>query len=109
MDAKSVLIDALDIYSSEIQTNRRGDVTSLLKHVQDCKDYAENNDVTVGWLKSHYMIILPAIKSYRVFVSQMLEDADRDKDEERLAKYLAERETLQACYALLKPFQKFMP
>lgn len=109
MDAKSVLIDASDIYSSEIQTDHRGDVTSLLKHIQDCKDYAECNDVTVGWLKSHYMILLPAIKSYRVFVNQMLEDADHDNDEKRLAKYRAERKILQAYYALLKPFQKFMP
>ena len=109
MDAKLVLISALDIYSSEIQTNRRGDVTSLLKHVQDCKDYAENNDVTNGWLKSHYMILLPAIKSHRILLQQLVKDADRNNNENELARLLAEREILQAYYALLKPFQKFMP
>lgn len=109
MDAKLVLISALDTYSTEIEGEHRGDVTSLLNQIDVCKKYVQNNDVTVGWLKSHYMILLPAIKFHRVFVNQMLEDADRNNDEERLAKYLAEREILQAYHALLKPFQKFMP
>lgn len=109
MDAKSVLIDTLNTYSSEIQTNRRGDITSLLKHVQDCKDYAENNDVTNGWLKSHYMILLPAIKSHHILLQQLIKDADRNNNENELARLWVEREILQAYYALLKPFQKFMP
>ena len=109
MDTKSVLIDALNTYSSEIQTNRRGDITSLLKHIQDCKDYAENNDVTNGWLKSHYIILLPAIKSHRILLNQLFQDADRNYNENELARLRAERETLQAYYTLLKPFQKFMP
>ena len=108
MDAKSVLIDALDIYSSEIEGEYKGEVTSLLNQIDVCKKYVQNNDVTVGWIRSHYMILLPAIKSHRAFLNQMIEDADRN-NEERLARLLAERETLQACYALLKPFQKFMP
>ena len=109
MDAKSVLIDILNTYSSEIQTDHRGDITSLLKHVQDCKDYVENNDVTNGWLKSHYMILLPAIKSHRMLLQQLIKDADRNNNENELARLRAEKEFLQAYYALLKPFQKFMP
>lgn len=109
MDAKSVLIDALDTYSSEIQADHRGDITSLLKHVQDCKDYAECNDVTNGWLKSHYMILLPAIKSHRILLNQLFQDADRNYNENELARLRAEKEILQAYYTLLKPFQKFIP
>ena len=108
MDAKSVLISALDTYSSEIEGEYRGDVTPLLNQIDVCKKYVQDNDITVGWLRSHYMILIPAIKFHRVFLNQMIEDADRN-NEERLARLLAERETLQACYALLKPFQKFMP
>lgn len=108
MDAKLVLISALNTYSSEIEGEHKGDVTSLLNQIDVCKKYVQNNDVTVGWLRSHYMILLPAIKSQRVFLKQMIEDADRN-NEERLARLRAESKTLQAYYALLKPFQKFMP
>ena len=108
MDAKLVLISALNTYSSEIEGEHKGDVTSLLNQIDVCKKYVQNNDVTVGWLRSHYMILLPAIKSHRVFIKQMIEDADRN-NEERLARLRAESKTLQAYYALLKPFQKFMP
>ena len=108
MDAKSVLIDALDTYSSEIEGEHKGEVTSLLNQIDVCKKYVQNNDVTVGWIRSHYMILIPAIKPHRVFLKQMIEDADRN-NEERLAGLRAESKTLQAYYALLKPFQKFMP
>ena len=108
MDAKLVLISALNTYSSEIEGEYRGDVTPLLNQIDVCKKYVQNNDVTVGWIRSHYMILIPAIKPHRVFLKQMIEDADRN-NEERLAGLRAESKTLQAYYALLKPFQKFMP
>ena len=80
MDANSVLVNALNSYIYDISSDYKGDCTALLKQVETCRDYANNNEITVGWIKSHYMIILPAIKSYRKFLKFLIEDADRNKN-----------------------------
>ena len=109
MDAKSVLVNALNSYIYDISSDYKGDCTALLKQIKTCRDYANTNEVTVGWIKSHYMIILPAIKSSREFLKFLIEDADRNKDEDKLAKLRAENNILWSYSALLKPYQRFIP
>lgn len=107
---KDTLLNALNDYLAYIQIDSLGDITSKVNAIVACRDLASRqNSITENFVRSNFMIILPAVTFQRQSLNSLIKDADRNHDEVKLAKYRAERKILQAYYALLKPFQKFMP
>ena len=49
MNANSVLIDVLNIYAADYETDFPGD--AVINAVSKCKDYLSHNTVTTDWLK----------------------------------------------------------
>lgn len=107
---KDTLINALNDYLLHIQFNSKDDITSKINAVKTCRDYvyAINNDVVnADWVKSNYIIILPAIIYYCRTLKNNIEEAKLSGNEKSLSELRTEYRDLQPYLDLLKPFKKF--
>lgn len=106
---KATLLNALNDYLAYIQLDSLGDINPKINAIVTCRDSASCQDsITENFVKSNFMIILPAITFFRQSLNSLIKDADRNHDEKKLAKYRAENELLQPYFNLLKPFHKFL-
>lgn len=106
---KDTLLNALDDYLGYIQVDPLGDITPKINAIVTCRDLASCQDsITENFVKSNFMIILPAITFHRQSLNSLIKDADRNHDEEELDKYRAENKLLQPYFDLLKSFHKFL-
>ena len=108
MDANSVLIDVLNIYAADYETDFPGDATPVINAVSKCKDYLSHNTVTTDWLKRNWVIMAPAVKNYRKYLVDDLHHARIIEDEESLAELYAEYDILSPYIQLFKEFPKFL-
>lgn len=103
---KDILINALNDYLLHIQIDPPGDVTSQVNAVKALRDYISvNDDITVDWVKSNWIILLPAIDYHRSSLKESIHNAILDNDEKSLSKLRAENRNLQPFLNLLKPFR----
>lgn len=108
MDANSVLIDVLNIYAADYETDFPGDATPVINAVSKCKDYLSHNTVTTDWLKRNWVIMAPAVKNYRKYLVDDLHHARIIEDKESLAELYAEYDILAPYIQLFKAFPKFL-
>ena len=106
---KDTLLNALNDYLAYIQIDSLGDITSKVNAIVACRDLASRQDsITENFVRSNFMIILPAVTFHRQSLNSLIKDADRNHDEVKLAKYRAENKLLQPYFDLLKSFHKFL-
>ncbi len=108
MDVNSVLIDVLNIYAGDYETDFPGDATPVLNEVSKCKDYLSHNTVTTDWVKRNWVIMSPAIKNYRKYLVDELHHARIIEDEEALAMLHTKYDILAPYIQLFKNFPKFL-
>lgn len=108
MDVNSVLIDVLNIYAGDYETDFPGDATPVLNAVSKCKDYLSHNTVTTDWVKRNWVIMSPAVKCYRKSLVADIHHARITEDKEDLAKLYAEYDILSPYIQLFKEFPKFL-
>ena len=103
---KNVLTAALNDYLLHIQIDTLGDVTSQVNAAKALINYiSTNDDITADWVKSNWIILLPAIDNHRNSLKDSILNAILDNDEEALSKARAENRNLQPFLNLLKPFR----
>lgn len=103
---KNVLTAALNDYLLHIQIDPLGDVTSQVNAIIALRDYiSTNDDITADWVKSNWIILLPAIDYYRNSLKESIHNAILDNDEDKLSELRAENRNLQPFLNLLKPFR----
>lgn len=103
---KNVLTAALNDYLLHIQIDPLGDVTSQVNAAKALINYiSTNDDITADWVKSNWIILLPAIDYHRNSLKESIHNAILDNDEEALSKAKAENRNLQPFLNLLKPFR----
>ena len=95
---KNVLTAALNDYLLHIQIDPLGDVTSQVNAAKALINYiSTNDDITADWVKSNWIILLPAIDYHRNSLKESIHNA--------LSKARAENRNLQPFLNLLKPFR----
>lgn len=107
---KDTLLNALNNYLLHIQLDPIGDITSKINAVEACRNYVAAIDgdvVNADWVKSNYIIILPAITCYRKTLKDNIDEAKLSGDENSLSELRTESRDLQSYLDLLKPFKKF--
>lgn len=105
---KDTLLNALNDYLLHIQLDPIGDITSKINAVEACRNYVAAIDgdvVTADWVKSNWIILLPAIDYYRNSLKESIHNAILDNDEDKLSELRAENRNLQPFLNLLKPFR----
>ena len=103
---KDVLTAALNDYLAYIQLDPLGDVTSQVNAVIALINYISTNDnITADWVKSNWIILLPAIDYHRNSLKESIHNATLDNDEDKLSALRAENRNLQPFLNLLKPFR----
>ena len=103
---KNVLTAALNDYLLHIQIDPLGDVTSQVNAAKALRDYiSTNDDITADWVKSNWIILLPAIDYHRNSLKESIHNAILDNDEVKLSELRAENRNLQPFLNLLKPFR----
>lgn len=108
---KNTLLNALNDYLLYIQLDSKGDITLKINAVKTCIDHvsAINNDiVNADWVKSNYIIILPAINYQHKALKEKIDDAEIINDKASLSKLRNEYNNLQPFLNLLKPFRTFI-
>ena len=100
---KNVLTAALNDYLLHIQIDPLGAVTSQVNAAKAL--ISTNDDITADWVKSNWIILLPAIDYHRNSLKESIHNAILDNDEEALSKARAENRNLQPFLNLLKPFR----
>ena len=84
---KNVLTAALNDYLLHIQIDPLGDVTSQVNAAKALINYiSTNDDITADWVKSNWIILLPAIDYHRNSLKESIHNAILDNDEEALSK-----------------------
>ena len=107
MDAKSVLIDALDSYSLNLG-DYKGDTAPIENAISKCKDYLSHNTVTTDWVKRNWGIMSPAVKAHRKCLVDDIHHARIIEDKETLEKLQAEYYILSPYIELFKTFPNFL-
>lgn len=103
---KDVLTAALNDYLAYIQIDPFGDVTSQVNAVKALINYiSTNDDITADWVKSNWIILLPAIDYHRISLKESIHNAILNNDEDKLSELRAENRNLQPFLNLLKPFR----
>ena len=105
---KDTLLNALNDYLLHIQLDPIGDITSKINAIKTCRNYVATIDddvVNADWVKSNWIVIVPAINHYRKSLKRDIDDAQIINDEEALSKARAEYRNLQPFLNLLKPFR----
>lgn len=105
---KDTLLNALNDYLLHIQLDPIGDITSKINAVEACRNYVAAIDgdvVTADWVKSNWIILLPAIDYHRNSLKESIHNAILDNDEDKLSELRAENRNLQPFLNLLKPFR----
>lgn len=103
---KDILTAALNNYLAHIQIDPLGDVTPQVNAVKSLINYISTIDViTADWVKSNWIILLPAIDYYRTVLKESIKDAILDNDEDIVSKLRDENRNLQPFLNLLKPFR----
>lgn len=105
---KDTLLKALNDYLLHIQLDPIGDITSKINAVEICRNYVaaiDNDVVNADWVKSNWIVILPAIDYQRKALKSEINEAKIRNDEEALSKTRAKYRNLQPFLNLLKPFR----
>ena len=103
---KNVLTAALNDYLAYIQIDSLGDVTPQVNAAKALINYiSTNDDITADWVKSNWIILLPAIDYHRNSLKESIHNAILDNDEDKLSALRAENRNLQPFLNLLKPFR----
>lgn len=103
---KDTLLNALNNYLLHIQIDPLGDVTSQVNAAKALINYiSTNDDITADWVKSNWIILLPAIDYHRNSLKESIHNAILDNDEDKLSELRAENRNLQPFLNLLKPFR----
>ena len=95
---KDTLLNALNDYLLHIQLDPIGDITSKINAVEACRNYVAAIDgdvVTADWVKSNWIILLPAIDYHRNSLKESIHNAILDNDEDKLSELRAENRNLQ--------------
>ena len=102
MDVNLTLINALDTYLADDIPDLKGDTTTTVNAISKCKDYLLHNTVTTDWI-----IMSPAVKSYRKSLKEDIHHARLIDDIESLTRLLDEYDLLAPYIELFKQFPKF--
>lgn len=103
---KNVLTAALNDYLLHIQIDSLGDVTPQVNTIKALINYiSTNDDITADWVKSNWIILLPAIDYHRNSLKESIHNAILDNDEKSLSELRAKYRNLQPFLDLLKPFR----
>lgn len=103
---KDTLLNALNDYLLHIQIDPLGDVTSQVNAAKALINYiSTNDDITADWVKSNWIILLPAIDYHRNSLKESIHNAILNNDEDKLSELRAENRNLQPFLNLLKPFR----
>lgn len=107
---KATLLNALNDYLLHIQLDPIGDITSKINAIETCRNYVaaiDDDVVNADWVKSNWIIIVPAINHYRKALKDNIDEAKLSGDENSLSELRTEYRDLQSYLDLLKPFKKF--
>lgn len=103
---KNTILNALNDYLLHIQLDPLGDVSPQVNAVKALINYISTNDnITADWVKSNWIILLPAIDYYRNSLKESIHNATLDNDKDKLSALRAENRNLQPFLNLLKPFR----
>lgn len=103
---KDTLLNALNNYLLHIQLDPPEDVTPQVNAVKALINYISTNDnITADWVKSNWIILLPAIDYHRNSLKESIHNAILNNDEDKLSELRAENRNLQPFLNLLKPFR----
>ena len=107
MDVNLTLINALDTYLADDIPDLKGDTTTTVNAISKCKYYLLHNTVTTDWMKRNWIIMSPAVKSYRKSLKEDIHHARLIDDIESLTRLLDEYDLLAPYIELFKQFPKF--
>ena len=107
MDAKLVLISALNTYSLDLE-DYKVNIIATNNAISKCKDYLLHNPVTTDWMKRNWSIMSPAISNYRKYLVDDIHHARITEDKEALSKLRAEYDILAPYIELFKTFPNFL-
>lgn len=108
---KDTLLNALNDYLVGIQLDPISDITSKVNAIETCRNYVaaiDDDVVNADWVKSNWIIIVPAINHYRKSLKRDIDHAKITGDEKSLSELRTEYKNLQPYIALTEQFQKLL-